>query len=590
VQRCRRTVYQCPKGMSWKLMPQPAGVGPVCVCAWKCQWGEEGAYVRPSGGESGPAISCPPEMDCESGKPRVVDIPEDTVVKGEDGVSRKYSSDVTLAPGAHFTPLTGDPMCGCLPLDVEGKPTGTERTYTPKLQHPGIEATDVFAGKAAKAMEGLSGGGGANEPELPRRAPMVQEPPPGSSPPPAKTAPETPALPEAPATTAPPKTPAPAPQAEAPATTTPPAAPTPPAAAKPPTPTTPPSLETAPEAVPAATPPTTTSPTTTPPAAPAARSTPRVVAAEARVAETQAAYTTASRQAGEARTRVAKAEGDLQAARELAAEPGGATEGAKLVRQAQADLKKAQAELQPLARSEATARSEAAAAARGRTEVVRLEGEIARLDALISAELNPPGGFTKEQLAEGRKPGVIPLAEARLQPSGARYHELARQRAALTRQLLSESTGLTRSLADQVAAATPGSAARPAALSNAASLEPVLQPVNGVPIDVTTGKPMTTTNWATDHIMSRTEIARDPRFARLTPLEREAMLLEIPENYLPLTTEANSSKGGLSIDAWIAARAKSGQPLPAEVVTALRAADKRARAAVEAKFNQFVSK
>jgi hypothetical protein len=155
---------------------------------------------------------------------------------------------------------------------------------------------------------------------------------------------------------------------------------------------------------------------------------------------------------------------------------------------------------------------------------------------------------------------------------------------------LSESAGLTRSLAEQVAAATPGSAARPDALRNAASLDPVLQPVNGVPIDVTTGKPMTTTNWPTDHIMSRTEIARDPRFARLTPLEREAMLLEIPENYLPLTTEANSSKGGLSIDAWIAARAKSGQPLPAEVVTALRAADKRARAAVEAKFNQFLSK
>jgi len=139
-----------------------------------------------------------------------------------------------------------------------------------------------------------------------------------------------------------------------------------------------------------------------------------------------------------------------------------------------------------------------------------------------------------------------------------------------------------------VEAATPGAAARPDALRNAASLDPPLRPVGGVPIDVTTGKPMTTANPPTDHIMPRTEIARDPRFARLTPLQREAMLLEVPENYLPLTTEANSSKGGLSVDAWIAARAKSGQPLPPEVATALRAADKRARAAVEAKFNQFL--
>jgi hypothetical protein len=250
VQRCRRTVYQCPKGMSWKQLPQPVGAGPVCVCAWKCQWGEEGAYVAPSGGYSGPSISCPPDMNCDTGKPRVVDIPEDTVVKGEDGVERKYSSDVTLAPGAHFTPVDGAPMCGCLPLDVEGKPTGTERTYTPKLSAPGLELTDLTPGRAAKAMEGLSGGGRGPaevEPMLPRRAPMTQEPPTARAPtpaavpepPPAAKAPTPAAVPEPPpAAKAPPVTAAPEPppaaKAPAPAPEPPPAAKAPAPAAEPP--------------------------------------------------------------------------------------------------------------------------------------------------------------------------------------------------------------------------------------------------------------------------------------------------------------------------------------------------------------------
>jgi hypothetical protein len=174
-----------------------------------------------------------------------------------------------------------------------------------------------------------------------------------------------------------------------------------------------------------------------------------------------------------------------------------------------------------------------------------------------------------------------PLAEPRLQPSGARYHDLVRQRAKALEQLQSETSSLTRGIREQVEAATPGAEARDTALANAASLDPVLQPKNNVPIDVTTGQPMTTTQWATDHIMSRNEIARDPRFARLTPIERDAILREVPENYLPITKEANSSKGTRTIEEWITARERAGQPLPPDVVTALREADKRARAAIE---------
>jgi hypothetical protein len=58
----------------------------------------------------------------------------------------------------------------------------------------------------------------------------------------------------------------------------------------------------------------------------------------------------------------------------------------------------------------------------------------------------------------------------------------------------------------------------------------------------------------------------------------------VPENYLPLTKEANSSKGVLTVDEWIAAREHNGQPLPSAMVNALRAADKRARAAIETFF------
>lgn len=317
-------------------------------------------------------------------------------------------------------------------------------------------------------------------------------------------------------------------------------------------------------------------------------STPRTQAAARRVAETQDALTAAGKQASGARARVLAAQGDLQAARDLAAEAGGSAEGGRLVREAEQALRREQAELQTLERSELRARSEAAAASRGQQEVVRLEAEIADLDAQIAAELNPPGGFTRGQIFEGRRAGIAPLAETRLQPSGAKYHELVARRNAALRRLESETEGLTRSLAEQVAAATPGRTARPVALNNAAALDPVLHPVSGVPIDVTTGLPVKTTEWAVDHLMSRSEIARDPRFARLTPLQRDALLLEVPENYLPMTTEANSSKGGLSVDQWIAARASSGQPLPPHVIKALRAADARARATVEAKFKEYL--
>jgi hypothetical protein len=319
-------------------------------------------------------------------------------------------------------------------------------------------------------------------------------------------------------------------------------------------------------------------------------STPGTVAADARVAATGDALAAATREAAPARARVDSARLDVAAARELAAEPGNAAAGARLVRDAEASLRRAEAQLRPRELSEAVARREAAEAARARAEIVRLDGEIARLNRLIDAELNPPGGFTVEQVREGRRPWLVPVAEPRLQPSGREYHRLVGLRTVAERQLRGEVAALTHSLADQVTAATPGRAARPVALANAAALDAALRPVGGRPIDVTTGRPMTTSAWATDHLVSRSEIARDPRFARLSPLDREDLLLNVPENYLPMTVEANSSKGALSVDEWIAARAADGRPLPPAMAAALRAADVRARAAVEERFRQLGSR
>jgi len=297
-----------------------------------------------------------------------------------------------------------------------------------------------------------------------------------------------------------------------------------------------------------------------------------------RVVETTDALAAATREAALSRAQVTAAQADLDAAHQLATEAGMSADARALVKQAEADLRRAQTQLKPLERSELAASQELAAATGGRDKLAKLHSEVASLDSQITAVLHPPGG---------RSLGQVPPTS---QPRGAAYQQLVSQRDAKLALIKSETEGLTRSLSEQVAAATPGRGARPDALRNAASLPAALNPVNGVPKDVTTGQPMKTGDWATDHIVSRTEIASDPRFARLSPLQRDAMLLEVPENYLPLTREANSSKGTLTIDQWISARESSGKPLPQDVAAALREADRRARAAIDSLFSKYLSK
>ncbi len=331
--------------------------------------------------------------------------------------------------------------------------------------------------------------------------------------------------------------------------------------------------------------PATVSQSTTPSPAPTTQLTPRSPVATRRLAETRDALSAATNQANVARAKVDKATADLDAAKQLASEANMSRDARALVRQAENDLHAAQRELRPLQASETQAANEYTAASQAQSRIAKLEGRVATLDQQITDQLHPPEGFTRAQIQAGRRPGLEPRPS---DPSGNEYRRLVAERDTALRQLQTETQGLTQSLSDQVTAATPGAAGRPVALHNAQSLPTALQPQNGVPIDVETGQPMTTKKWAVDHIVSRTEIAADPRYNRLSPLDRDAILLNVPENYLPITTEANSSKGTLSVDEWIAARQRSGQALPKDVADALRVADQRARAAIEKFFSDHV--
>jgi hypothetical protein len=272
----------------------------------------------------------------------------------------------------------------------------------------------------------------------------------------------------------------------------------------------------------------------------------------------------------------------------LAAEqtkPG--AEARRLVRENEAAVRKAEATLRPLAASERVATLEESAVSEATKNITALENRIAELEAAQTLDLHPPGGFDRAAQFEGRRPGIIPSLRSK---SGQRYHERTLELQQAHSDLANWEEALTRTLKEQVEAATPGAGARDLATLNAETLEKPLRPIGKAPIDVTTGAPMTTSDWATDHLMSRAEISRDPRFARLSPIQRDAILLDIPENYLPMTAEANGSKGALSVKEWIAARERNGQPLPKEIIEPLLAADARARDAIEAFFKANLPK
>ena len=141
LQGCSQKAKACPKGYQWYPTSTIQWGSFGCTCMWSCRY----SPPTPSGGYSdGPAIRCPPGVNCADPYDRV---PLDYTKKGY---------------GAAFTPMTGEPACGCFPLDIEGK----EQTDAP-LMPVDLDMTNVvgpgadMAAGAKARRTGKGGGGGA---------------------------------------------------------------------------------------------------------------------------------------------------------------------------------------------------------------------------------------------------------------------------------------------------------------------------------------------------------------------------------------------------------------------------------------------
>ena len=241
------------------------------------------------------------------------------------------------------------------------------------------------------------------------------------------------------------------------------------------------------------------------------------------------------------------------------------------LREAKSDLKKKQ-------KTEADAATRAKEVAHARNELLKIEKKVAAIEQKMTELSQRPD---PEDPAKFKGQPPRPKTKA-----GREYERLDKAKAKLRSKRDGHTKDLTRTVAEHVKSMVPGERAKPHALANADEY-PALKPVNGRPIDVTTGRPMETDSWASDHIMSRNEIARDPRFLQLDAEGRWQMIHGVPENFLPFTTAANSSKGPKSINRWLAQRVGK-KSIPSDVAKALRAVDKTARAAVEQRFLELV--
>ena len=281
------------------------------------------------------------------------------------------------------------------------------------------------------------------------------------------------------------------------------------------------------------------------------------------------------------------AEDNAQTARELSA---GARRGSTnkdtakgWLDEAEAELRSARAELAAARASEAAVAGEVGHVARTQAAITDLERRLVEVDRKMTEISNDPA-----LLAQGHTRNVAPPRTA---PRGKEFRDLENEKALLEQQLVARTGDLTVNVREQVANWTPGAKARSAALESAeavAATVPEIRPVGGRPVDVTTGSPMATDKWQTDHIVARNTIATDPRFLRLDPAGRYAMINGIPENYLPMTKPANGSKGDMTVNEWIMHRDRIGEPIPARMADALRVAHERARRAVEAKFDELL--
>ena len=316
-------------------------------------------------------------------------------------------------------------------------------------------------------------------------------------------------------------------------------------------------------------------------------STSRTAAAYSRLAETQQVLVRARERIAAAEDRLKTAEGNAQVARELnkGAQRGSTNKATakEWLGKEEAELRSAQAELASAKKIEASVAGEVQHVASTQTKIATAERELAEVNRKMTEISNDPA-----LLARGHTRNVAPERTA---PRGKEYRDLENQKAQLEKTLHDLQDDLTRNVRDQVAKWTPGKRARPAALDNAkavAETVPELAPVGSKPIDVTTGRPMVTDAWETDHIISRNTIANDPRFLLLDPAGRNTMINGIPENYLPMTKAANGMKGDMTVNEFIMYRGRVGEPIPPRMADGLRAAHARAEKAIDAMWDKLL--
>ena len=315
------------------------------------------------------------------------------------------------------------------------------------------------------------------------------------------------------------------------------------------------------------------------PVAPAPpRTTLRGAAAGKRVAETEQVLAQTRSKIVSAEANVKRAKDDLDLAIELRKKQP--TGGGAFVEEYRDALGRAESELRELRKVEASAAREAEQVANARDSIAMLEKEIADLDQRMSKIAKDSQRADQMGVRASTRPPALTA-------QGKEYRKLEGERNEAKRMLDTRTEDLTRSIAEQVENWTPGAAAKPGAKKNANTIS-ALKRDSGNPIDVTTGLPMKSDAWAVDHIMSRTEIASDPRFILLDEAGRKKMIFGIPENYMPITIEANSSKLNKSVPKWLVDRARDGKPIPADMAAALRELDDQARKAVEAMFDELL--
>ncbi|HEX5005757.1 MAG TPA: hypothetical protein VFV70_01515 [Hyphomonadaceae bacterium] len=304
--------------------------------------------------------------------------------------------------------------------------------------------------------------------------------------------------------------------------------------------------------------------------------------ADARVQEVRDIETRATERSEQAAKNLAAAEEELAIAKSLRKTGEGdrkiadefVAEQNKRVRDAKKENKDATNALEK-------ARTESEEVAATRERIQQLENEIAELEAAMQKAAQD----TSTQFRP-----VKNIRPPRATPAGREYTLKAGDAGRGKQTLAARRADLYRTLAEHVRRLTPGEKGKPMALENARKLGeqfPEIAPEGDVPIDVMTAKPING-EWATDHLMSRSEIASDPRFKLLDPAGRVEMMQNIPENYLPLTGAANSSKLNRTVAEWLAALGRNGTEIDPNIAKALRKADELARAAVEEKFQELL--